>query len=245
MLSDLEVDREERQGKMYTLIYKLEDGSGEMMVATVRPETIFADQAVAVHPDDARFSSLVGKMVRIPLTNRFVPIIADESVEMDFGTGCLKITPAHDPTDFEIGKRHNLGMPSVIDKSAKLYGDLVPEAYRGLDRFAARKLVVKDLEAQELMFEAKDYKVVFGHFRAHQRTCRTARDDAVVVQHARTSPKGAGIASQGRDETRAGTPCQSQSRLAREHPRMGNRAATLVGTSTASLVRRRRQDLRA
>jgi valyl-tRNA synthetase len=162
VLSDLEVDREERQGKMYTLIYKLEDGLGEMMVATVRPETIFADQAVAVHPDDARFSSLLGKRVRIPLTDRFVPIIADESVEMDFGTGCLKITPAHDPTDFEIGKRHNLAMPSVIDKNAKLYGDLVPEAYRGLDRFAARKLVVKDLEAQELMFEAKDYKVSLG-----------------------------------------------------------------------------------
>jgi valyl-tRNA synthetase len=162
VLSDLEVDREERQGKMYTLIYKLKDGSGEMMVATVRPETIFADQAVAVHPDDERFSSLVGKRVQIPLTDRFVPIIADESVEMDFGTGCLKITPAHDPTDFEIGKRHNLAMPSVIDKSAKLTSDLVPEAYRGLDRFAARKLVVKELEAQELLFEAKDYKVSLG-----------------------------------------------------------------------------------
>ncbi len=162
VLSDLEVDREERQGKMYTLVYKLEDGSGQMMVATVRPETIFADQAVAVHPNDARFSSLVGKRVQIPLTNRFVPIIADESVEMDFGTGCLKITPAHDLTDFEIGKRHNLAMPSVIDKNAKLTSDLVPEAYRGLDRFAARKLVVKELEAQELMFEAKDYKVSLG-----------------------------------------------------------------------------------
>jgi valyl-tRNA synthetase len=162
VLSDLEVDREERQGKMYTLIYKLKDGSGEMMVATVRPETIFADQAVAVHPDDERFSSLVGKLVQIPLTDRFVPIIADASVEMDFGTGCLKITPAHDPTDFEIGKRHNLGMPSVIDKNAKLTSELVPEAFRGLDRFAARKLVVKELEAQELMFEAKDYKVSLG-----------------------------------------------------------------------------------
>jgi valyl-tRNA synthetase len=162
VLSDLEVDREERQGKMYTLIYKLKDGSGEMMVATVRPETIFADQAVAVHPNDERFSSLVGKRVQIPLTDRFVPIIADESVEMDFGTGCLKITPAHDPTDFEIGKRHNLTMPSVIDKSAKLTSDLVPEAFIGLDRFAARKLVVKELEAQELLFEAKDYKVSLG-----------------------------------------------------------------------------------
>jgi valyl-tRNA synthetase len=162
VVSDLEVDREERQGKMYTLSYKLEDGSGEMQVATVRPETIFADVAVAVHPDDERYKALIGKRVRIPLTDRFVPIIADESVEKDFGTGCLKITPAHDPTDFEIGTRHKLDMPSVIDKHAKLEGELVPEAFRGMDRFEGRKAVVKALEAQELLLEAKDYKVSLG-----------------------------------------------------------------------------------
>jgi valyl-tRNA synthetase len=162
VVSDLEVDREERQGKMYTLSYTLEGGSGAMQVATVRPETIFADVAVAVHPNDERYRALVGKRVQIPLTNRFVPIIADESVEMDFGTGCLKITPAHDPTDYEIGKRHNLEMPSVIDKYAKLEGELVPEAFRGMDRFEARKAVVKALEASELLLEAKDYKVSLG-----------------------------------------------------------------------------------
>jgi valyl-tRNA synthetase len=162
VVSDLEVDREERQGKMYTLSYKLEDDSGEMQVATVRPETIFADVAVAVHPDDERYKALIGKRVRIPLTERFVPIIADVSVEKDFGTGCLKITPAHDPTDFEIGTRHNLEMPSVIDKYAKLEGELVPEAFRGMDRFEGRKAVVKALEAGELLLEAKDYKVSLG-----------------------------------------------------------------------------------
>ncbi len=167
VVSDLEVDREERQGKMYTLSYKLEDGgvsgsAGEMQVATVRPETIFADAAVAVHPDDERYKALVGKRVRIPLTDRFVPIIADEAVEKDFGTGCLKITPAHDPTDFEIGARHKLETPSVINKYAKLEGDLVPEPFRGLDRFEARKAVVKALEAQELLLEAKDYKISLG-----------------------------------------------------------------------------------
>jgi valyl-tRNA synthetase len=162
VLSDLEVDREDRQGKMYTLAYALEDGSGSMQVATVRPETIFADQAVAVHPDDARFSSLVGQKVRIPLTDRLIPIIADSSVEMDFGTGCLKITPAHDPTDFEIGLRHGLATPSVIDKFAKLTSDLVPEEFRGLERFAARKAVVKALEASGELLEAKDYKVSMG-----------------------------------------------------------------------------------
>ncbi len=162
VLSDLEVDREDRQGKMYTLAYQLEDGSGAMNVATVRPETIFADQAVAVHPEDTRFSSMVGKKVRIPLTNRLIPIIADSSVEMDFGTGCLKITPAHDPTDFEIGLRHNLATPSVIDKFAKLVSDLVPEEFRGMERFAARKAVVKALEASGALLEAKDYKVSMG-----------------------------------------------------------------------------------
>ncbi|NJK46108.1 MAG: valine--tRNA ligase [Pleurocapsa sp. SU_196_0] len=162
VVSDLEVDREERQGKMYTLSYKLEDGSGEMQVATVRPETIFADVAVAVHPDDERYKALVGQRVRIPLTDRFVPIIVDESVEAAFGTGCLKITPAHDPTDFEIGSRHNLEMPSVINKYAKLEGDLVPVAFQGLDRFEARKAVVKALEADGLLLEAKDYKVSLG-----------------------------------------------------------------------------------
>ncbi len=162
VLSDLEVDREERQGKMYTLAYQLEDGSGAMNVATVRPETIFADQAVAVHPDDARFTALVGKNVRIPLTDRLIPIIADSSVEMDFGTGCLKITPAHDPTDFEIGLRHNLATPSVIDKFANMVSDLVPEEFRGMERFAARKAVVKALEATSALLEAKDYKVSIG-----------------------------------------------------------------------------------
>jgi valyl-tRNA synthetase len=162
VVSDLEVDREERQGKMYTLSYKLEDGGGDMQVATVRPETIFADVAVAVHPDDERYKALVGKRVRIPLTERFVPIIADEGVEAAFGTGCLKITPAHDPTDYEIGKRHNLDMPSVINKYAKLEGELVPEAFRGMDRFEARKAVVRALETEGLLLEAKDYKVSLG-----------------------------------------------------------------------------------
>ena len=160
-LSELEVDREERQGKLYTLAYKLE-GGGTIQIATVRPETIFADQAVAVHPDDERFENLVGTKARIPLTERWVPIITDEAVEMDFGTGALKITPAHDPTDFEIGERHDLERPSVIDLDAKLFGDLVPEAFRGLDRFEARKEVVKALEESGDLLEQRDYTVALG-----------------------------------------------------------------------------------
>jgi valyl-tRNA synthetase len=162
VLSDLEVDREDRQGKMYTIAYQFEDGSGEVQVATVRPETIFADMAVAIHPDDDRASSLNGKKVVIPLTNRAVPIILDEAVEKDFGTATLKVTPAHDPTDFEIGKRHNLEKPSILDKSAKMTGDLVPEEFRGLDRFEARKRVTKALEESGALREVKDYKISLG-----------------------------------------------------------------------------------
>ena len=160
-LSDLEVDREDRQGKLYTLEYALEDG-GSIKIATVRPETIFADQAIAVHPEDERYAAFVGKHARIPLTDRLIPIITDEAVEMDFGTGALKITPAHDPTDFEIGERHNLAHPSVIDLNAKLTSDLVPEAFRGMDRFEARKAVVQALESGGFLLEAKDHVVSLG-----------------------------------------------------------------------------------
>jgi valyl-tRNA synthetase len=161
VLSELEVDREDRPGKLYTLAYALEDG-GSIKIATVRPETIFADVAIAVNPKDERFTSLVGKKAKIPLTDRWIPIIADEAVEMDFGTGALKITPAHDPTDFEIGERHKLPRPSVIDLNAKLFSDLVPEQFRGMDRFAARKEVVAALEISGELIETKDYTISLG-----------------------------------------------------------------------------------
>ena len=160
-LSDLEVDREDRPGKMYTLAYEL-SGGGAIQIATVRPETIFADVAVAVHPDDARFTHLHGQQARIPLTERWVPVITDAAVEPDFGTGALKITPAHDPTDFEIGARHDLPRPSVIDLDAKLTGELVPEAFRGLDRFEARSAVTGALVDSGELIEAKDYTIPVG-----------------------------------------------------------------------------------
>ncbi|MCY1702298.1 valine--tRNA ligase [Deinococcus sp. SL84] len=169
-LSELEIDREERQGKMYTLSYKLADAgaaasngeAGEIRVATVRPETIFADQAIAVHPEDERFRHLVGQKARIPLTERFIPIIADEAVEMDFGVGALKITPAHDPTDFEVGERHGLERPSVIDLAGNLAGDLVPAEFQGLERFEARKAVVRALRDGGHLLEEKDHKTAIG-----------------------------------------------------------------------------------
>ena len=161
-LSDLEVNREERPGKLYTLSYKLKDGSGDIRIATVRPETIFADQAIAVHPEDERYKELVGKEARIPLTDYYIPIITDSDVEMDFGTGALKITPAHDPLDFEIGQRHNLDKPGVIDLEAKLTSELVPKKFRGLDRFAARKPIVEALKAEGLLIEVKEHTIALG-----------------------------------------------------------------------------------
>ncbi len=161
VLSDLEVDREERPGELYELAYELE-GGGAVRVATVRPETIFADVAVAVHPDDERLGHLIGQRVRIPLTDRWVSVIADEAVEIEFGTGALKITPAHDPTDYEIGERHGLPMPSVIDKEARLSGELVPAEFRGLDRFEARTAVVAALEASGELVGRKAHSVPLG-----------------------------------------------------------------------------------
>jgi valyl-tRNA synthetase (EC 6.1.1.9) len=170
-LSELEIDREVRKGKMYTLSYKLENSAergsngetGEIRIATVRPETIFADQAIAVHPEDERFRHLVGQKARIPLTDRWVPIIADEAVEMEFGVGALKITPAHDPTDFEVGERHGLERPSVIDLDGNLTRDeLVPAEFQGLERFAARKAVVKALEESGDLLEQKDHDTAIG-----------------------------------------------------------------------------------
>ncbi|MEJ2291707.1 MAG: valine--tRNA ligase [Deinococcales bacterium] len=160
-LSDLEVEREERPGTLYTLAYPLE-GGGAIRIATVRPETIFADQAVAVHPEDDRYRQLVGCRVRIPLTDRWIPVIADEAVERDFGTGALKITPAHDPTDFEIGERHELAHPSVIDLRARLTGDLVPAPFRGLERFEARERVVEALREDGAMVAEEAYTIPIG-----------------------------------------------------------------------------------
>ena len=133
-VSDLEVLNEEEAGHMWHLRYPLADGSGELVVATTRPETMLGDTAVAVHPDDERYQSFIGKEIKLPLTGRLIPIIADDYVDAEFGTGCVKITPAHDFNDYEMGKRHDLPMINILTDDAKM-NDNAPEAYRGLDRF--------------------------------------------------------------------------------------------------------------
>ena len=149
-VSDLEVINTEEQGSLWHIRYPVADSDEVLVVATTRPETMLGDSAVAVHPDDERYKHLIGKLINLPLTGRQIPIIADDYVDMEFGTGCVKITPAHDFNDYEIGQRHNLEIINILTDDAKINDD-APEAYRGLDRFVARKQIVKDLESQELL----------------------------------------------------------------------------------------------
>lgn len=162
-ISDLEVLNEEEQGHLWHFKYPLSDGSGHLIVATTRPETMLGDSAVAVHPEDERYQHLIGKTIRLPLADREIPIIGDDYVDREFGTGCVKITPAHDFNDYEMGKRHDLAIINILDDNAHLNDD-VPEAYRGLERFAARKQVVDDLDALGLVekIQAHTLKVPRG-----------------------------------------------------------------------------------
>ena len=149
-VSDLEVISAEEQGSLWHVRYPITDSEEVMVVATTRPETMLGDSAVAVHPDDARYQHLIGKTVNLPLTNRQIPIIADDYVDMEFGTGCVKITPAHDFNDYEVGLRHELEKINILTDDAKINLN-APKAYQDLDRFEARKAVVKDLEKQNLI----------------------------------------------------------------------------------------------
>lgn len=155
-ISDLEVTSKIEQGQLWYIRYPLTDDSGYVVIATTRPETMLGDTAVAVHPDDERYQTLIGKTITLPLSNRKIPIIADESVDREFGTGCVKITPAHDFSDYEIGQRHELPIINIFTSSAHLNKEM-PKRYRGLDRFIARKKIVTDLEAQGLLEKTKTH----------------------------------------------------------------------------------------
>ncbi|MFA5549834.1 MAG: class I tRNA ligase family protein, partial [Porticoccaceae bacterium] len=165
-ISDLEVLNEEEQGSMWHFRYPIDGTSDHLVVATTRPETMLGDTAVAVNPEDERYRHLIGRQVRLPITGRLIPIIADDYVDRDFGTGCVKITPAHDFNDYEVGKRHNLPLINVLDRNACILGEFTvltfdayasvhgekgPEAYAGLDRFEARKKIVAEFEQLGLL----------------------------------------------------------------------------------------------
>ena len=177
VLSDLEVNHVEQSGHLWSIAYPLEDGSGELVVATTRPETMLGDTAVAVHPDDDRYRSVVGKRAQLPLTGRTIPVIADAMVDPAFGTGVVKITPAHDPNDFEAGKRHGLGEVGVIGFDGKMTA-AAGSAYAGLDRFEARKKVLRDLEAKGLRRGEKAHLNAVGRCQR----CDTILEPLVSLQ---------------------------------------------------------------
>ncbi|QBQ97977.1 valine--tRNA ligase [Paraburkholderia pallida] len=158
-VSDLEVASEEESGNLWHLRYPLADGSATLTVATTRPETMLGDTAVMVHPEDERYAHLIGKMVKLPLTDREIPVIADEYVDREFGTGVVKVTPAHDFNDYQVGLRHGLPMIEILTLDAKI-NDNAPEKYRGLDRFEARKQVVADFEALGLLDSVQPHKLM-------------------------------------------------------------------------------------
>ena len=164
-ISDLEVVNEEEDGFLWSISYPLSDGSGSVTVATTRPETLLGDTAVMVHPEDERYTSLLGKTVVLPVTGREVPVIADDYVDREFGTGVVKVTPAHDFNDYQVGVRHSLPLLNVLTPTAHIVDGEeadaagIPAKYRGLDRFDARKLMLEDLEASAQLIETKDHKL--------------------------------------------------------------------------------------
>ena len=158
-VSDLEVDSDEEQGRIWEIAYPLADGSGSLVVATTRPETMLGDTAVAVHPEDDRYRAFVGRRVRLPLSGREIPVVADDYVDREFGTGVVKITPAHDFNDWAVGQRHQLPALSIFNLDATI-NDNAPAPYRGLDRYAARKAVVADLAALNLVVSEKAHRMI-------------------------------------------------------------------------------------
>lgn len=175
-ISDAEVEHIEHDGKIWTFKYPLTDGSGYLQVATTRPETIPGDLAVAVNPEDDRYTDLVGKTIQLPFMDREIPIIADSYVEMDFGTGAVKITPSHDPNDFEVGARHDLGQCIVIDQKGYLNENAGP--YAGLERFEARKKIVEDFDQKGLLVKIDNHHNAVGHCER----CKTVIEPLISKQ---------------------------------------------------------------
>ncbi len=202
-VSDLEVESEEEDGFLWHIRYPLSDGSGGVVVATTRPETMLGDVAVMVHPEDERYAALVGKTVRLPLCEREIPVIADEYVDREFGTGVVKVTPAHDANDYAVGQRHGLPMIGVLTLDAAI-NDQAPAAYRGLDRFVARKQVVADLEAQGLLVEVKKHRLVVPRCARTGQIVEPMLTDQWFVATTKLGANGRSIAQQAIDAVESG-----------------------------------------
>ncbi len=265
-VSDLEVENEEVTGKLWEIRYPLADGSGQLTVATTRPETMLGDVAVAVNPDDARYAHLVGKEVALPLAGRRIPVIADGYVDKEFGTGVVKITPAHDFNDWDVAQRHGLAPITIFTLQATV-NDNAPAKYRGLDRYAARKLVLADLEAAGLLAGEKPHKMVVprcersGEIVEPMLTdqwfvamTKPAPDTHAVVRRqvvqghlpggGQCQPARSGRWRAGVDPLRARALDVDLQPLARQRPRLVHFAPALVGPSDSGVVRRRGQGLR-
>jgi valyl-tRNA synthetase len=242
-LSDLEVVAEPEQGWIWSLRYPLEDAQGHLVVATTRPETMLGDTAVAVHPDDERYRHLVGRQVRLPLTGRLIPVIADAYVDPAFGSGCVKITPGHDFNDYEVGRRHGLPLINIFTADAVL-NDEVPTPYRGLDRFAARERVVADLEAAGLLEKTEPHTLPVP---------RGDRSGAVLGALAhRPVVRESRAACRARDPRRRGRPyplrpgamVENLFSVDAQHPGLVHQPPALVGSPDSRLVRRGGRGLR-
>jgi valyl-tRNA synthetase len=196
-VSDLEVVSEEETGSMWHIRYPLSDGSGHVTVATTRPETMLGDTAVMVHPDDERYARLIGKTVKLPLTDREIPVIADAYVDREFGTGVVKVTPAHDFNDYEVGKRHGLPTIGILTLDARI-NENAPEKYRDLDRFDARKQVVADLEALGLLESVKPHKLMVPRNERTQCIVEPMLTDQWFVAVSKPAPDQAGARHPGK-----------------------------------------------
>ncbi len=265
-VSDLEVESEEEQGKIWEIRYPRVDGRGDVVVATTRPETMLGDVAVAVNPDDERYTELVGKEVTLPLTGRTIRVIADSYVDKEFGTGCVKITPAHDFNDWAIGQRHGLAPIGILNLDATI-SDNAPAKYRGLDRYAARKAVLADLAADGLVVSEKPHRMVVPRCGRTGEIVEPMLTDQWFVAMRTPAPAGhpyfpgksiqdlcLAAVDAGVPSPRTGEPGQGRVRpvgmavdvpaLDQQHPGLVHFAPTLVGPPDSRVVRRERQRLR-
>ena len=187
-LSDIEVIHKDVQGAFYHMRYPLADGTGSIEIATTRPETMLGDTAVAVHPEDERYKHLIGKTVKLPIVGREIPIVADDYVDMEFGSGAVKITPAHDPNDFEIGNRHNLERILVMNEDGSM--NKLAGTYEGMDRFECRKQIVKDLQEMGVLFEIEEHLhssvIQSAAEQSSNRTCQ--RNGSLKCNHSQMKP---------------------------------------------------------
>ena len=202
-VSDLEVESEEEDGSLWHIRYPVDGSSETLVVATTRPETMLGDTAVMVHPEDERYTHLIGKQVRLPITGRLVPVIADEYVDKAFGTGVVKVTPAHDTNDYQVALRHKLPMLTIFTLDAKV-NDEAPEAYRGLDRFVARKQVVAQLEAEGLLVEVKKHKLMVPRCARTGQIIEPMLTDQWFVAVSKPGPDGKSIAQKAIDAVASG-----------------------------------------